>query len=80
MIQGDNLKEFAQAIGAHPESIAALYRKLKRIERLPFFKPTAPAGAYKDHSVIDQMMEYIDKGINIIVEFGNYTSTFIYLA
>jgi DNA helicase HerA-like ATPase len=24
-------------------------------------------------------MEYIDKGINIIVEFGNYTSTFVYL-
>src|SRR5579871_4382248 len=30
--QGENLKEFAQSIGAHPESIAALYRKLKRIE------------------------------------------------
>jgi DNA helicase HerA-like ATPase len=25
------------------------------------------------------MMEYIDKGINIVVEFGNYTSTFVYL-
>lgn len=76
--QGETLKEFAQEIGAHPESIAALYRKLKRVERLPFFKPTA-AGAYKDFSVIDQMLEYIDKGINIIVEFGNYTQTFVYL-
>ncbi len=76
--QGDTLKEFAQSIGAHPESIAALYRKLKCIERLPFFKPMQP-GAYKDGSVIDQMMEYIDRGINIVVEFGNFTSTFIYL-
>jgi hypothetical protein len=25
------------------------------------------------------MIEYIDRGINIIVEFGNYTSTFVYL-
>ncbi len=75
---GENLKEFAQSIGAHPESIAALYRKLKRIERLPFFT-THEHGAYKDLSVIDQMMEYIDRGINIIVEFGNYTSTFVYL-
>lgn len=74
--QGENLKEFAQSIGAHPESIAALYRKLKRIERLPFFKPMQH-GAHKE--VIDQMMEFIDKGINIIVEFGNYTSTFVYL-
>lgn len=76
--QGETLKEFAQEIGAHPESIAALYRKLKRIERLPFFKPQA-VGAYKDNSVIDQMMEYIDRDISIIIEFGNHTSTFVYL-
>ncbi len=77
LTQGDNLKEFAQDLGAHPESIAALYRKLKRIERFPFFKPLTGKAAY--YSVIDQMMEYIDKGISIIIEFGNYTSTFCYL-
>jgi len=77
--QGDNLKEFAQSLGAHPESIAALYRKLKRIEQLPFFKVTTRGGAYKDSSVIDQMMEYISRGISIIIEFGNFTSTFVYL-
>jgi len=76
LTQGDTLKEFAQELGAHPESIAALYRKLKRIERLPFLTPTyQPA----DQSVIDQMMEYIDRGINIIIEFGNHSSTFVYL-
>ena len=78
LLQQDDLKEFAQSLGAHPESIAALYRKLKRLEKLPFLKPTA-AGAYKGNSVIDQMLEYIDRDINIIIEFGNYTSTFIYL-
>lgn len=76
---GEMLKEFAQELGAHPESIAALYRKLKRIERLPFFKPAQRTGAYKDRSVIDQMLEYIDRGKSIIVEFGNHTSTFVYL-
>jgi len=35
---GESLKDFAQELGAHPESIAALYRKLKRIERFPFFR------------------------------------------
>jgi len=75
---GDDIKGFAEKIGAHPESIAALYRKLKGLERLPFLKPMQ-SGAYKDCSVIDQMMEYIDRGINIIVEFGNFTSTFTYL-
>ena len=71
---GDDIKEFATAIGAHPESIGALYRKLKRVERLPFFTKTPT-----NNSVIDQMMEYIDRGIHVIVEFGNHTSTFCYL-
>jgi len=75
---GDNLKEFAEKIGAHTESIAALYRKLKRIERLPFLI-NASGSALRDQNVIDQMIEYIDKGINVIVEFGNYTQTFVYL-
>ncbi len=75
--QGDNLKEFSQSIGAHPESIAALYRKLKRVERLPFFVATS-GGNFRDN-VIDQMLEFIDKGMHIIVEFGNYTSSFVYL-
>jgi uncharacterized protein len=74
--EGSNIKEFAQSLGAHPESIAALYRKLKRIERLPFFTPKGPD---KSSDVIDQMLEYINRGISIIVEFGNYTSSFCYL-
>ncbi|MFI5332730.1 MAG: helicase HerA domain-containing protein [Candidatus Babeliales bacterium] len=77
--KGDSLKEFAQEIGAHPESLAALYRKLKRIEKLPFLKKVTSGAAYKDASVIDQMLEYINKGMSIIIEFGNHTSTFVYL-
>ncbi len=76
--QGNNLKEFAESIGAHPESIAALYRKLKRIERLPFFY-AMQGTATKQSSVIDQMIEYIDRGISVVLEFGNFTSTFCYL-
>lgn len=77
--QGENIKEFSQSLGAHPESVAALYRKLKRIERLPFFISKKSGGAYKHESVIDQMIEHLDKNISIVVEFGNYTSTFTYL-
>ena len=73
--QGHDPKEFAQQIGAHPESIAALYRKLKRIEKFPFFVPKLP----KNQSVIDRLMEYIQKDIHVVIEFGNYTSTFCYL-
>lgn len=71
--KGHDAKEFAQEIGAHPESIAALYRKLKRIEKLPFFKSS------NQDCVINQMMEYLNRGISVIIEFGNYTSSFVYL-
>jgi len=73
LTQGDGLKKLADEVGAHPESITALYRKLKRIERLPFFVHQHP------DNMIDQLMEYINRGISIIIEFGNYTSTFSYL-
>ncbi len=79
LTQGDTIKDFALSIGAHPESIAALYRKLKRIEQLPFFVSQHDRGAYAGTDVIDQMMSYIDRGISIIIEFGNFTSTFCYL-
>lgn len=77
--QGDKLKEFAQDLGAHPESIAALYRKLKRIEQLPFFVAGSTMGASRHPFVVDQMIEYLNRGTSIIIEFGNYTSSFIYL-
>lgn len=67
------IKEFAQSIGAHPESMAALCRKLKRIEHFPFMTPvnaTCP---------IKQLLEYLSRGINVIIEFGNYNSAFCYL-
>lgn len=76
--QGERLKDFAAEIGAHPESIAALYRKLKSIERLPFIYKSSD-NRKNSGNVIDRMMEYIDHGISIIIEFGNYTSTFCYL-
>lgn len=76
LTKGENPKDFAQELGANTESIAALYRKLKRIERLKFFTPEL---INKRCSVIDRMMEYISSGKHIIVEFGNYTSTFVYL-
>lgn len=73
--QGHNAKEFAEQIGAHPESIAALYRKLKQIERFPFFVKELP----RQESVIDRLLEYLQKDVHVVIEFGNHTSTFCYL-
>jgi len=71
---GDKLKDFAFLIGAHPESLAALYRKLKRLEYLPFFKPKNSG-----NSAINQILDYLARDISVIIEFGNFTSTFVYL-
>ena len=72
--QEGTLKEFAEEIGAHAESIAALYRKLKRLERFPFIKDMVAST-----SVVDRMIEYLDRGINVVLEFGNHTSMLSYL-
>lgn len=105
---GEDIKEFAALVGAHPESVAALYRKLKQIERLPFFvrkksddrlrdevggeaPPLMSSGSSETRTVsryragtggqdpINQMIDYLDRGVSVIIEFGNYTSTFCYL-
>ncbi|MBT4594786.1 ATP-binding protein [bacterium] len=72
--QEGTIKEFAENIGAHTESVGALYRKLKRLERFPFIKPKSSG-----KSVIDQMIEYLDRGLHVILEFGNHTSMLCYL-
>ena len=71
--QGIQAKELAEEVGAHAESIAALYRKLKIIERFPFLTPDPVP------SVTQTIIEYLDKRKSIIFEFGNFTSTFCYL-
>jgi len=78
LAQGDRLKEFSQEIGAHPESIAALYRKLKPIERFPFLVSSTPSST-SEADCVDRMMECIDNGTSIIIEFGNFTSSLCYL-
>lgn len=72
--QGETIKEFAEEIGAHAESVGALYRKLRRIERFSFLVPHS-----NEEPVIDRLLDYLDKGIHVILEFGNNTSMLCYL-
>lgn len=70
---GDNIKEFAEGIGAHTESISALYRKLKRLEKFSFLRDENKS------DVIETMMDYLSRDMHIILEFGNNTSMLAYL-
>jgi DNA helicase HerA-like ATPase len=74
LAQESTLKEFAEEVGAHTESVSALYRKLKRLEKFPFLHK-AKTGA----SVIQTMLDYLQRGIHVILEFGNHTSVLCYL-
>lgn len=72
--RGQDLKELSEMTGAHPESLGALYRKLKRLEHFPFLKKNV-----EGPSVIDTLVQYLDRGIHVILEFGRQTSMLCYL-
>jgi DNA helicase HerA-like ATPase len=71
--EGD-IKGLAEELGAHPESLSALYRKLHRITHFDFI---VMGGSSDD--IVTTMMEYINRGIHIVLEFGRQTSMLCYL-
>jgi hypothetical protein len=73
-IDGPDVEQFAEELGANKSSLSALHRKLKRIENFPFMV-TRQEGP----DAVDTMMDYIDRGIHIVLEFGRQTSMLAYL-
>ncbi len=72
--RGADAKELAEEVGAHTESVGALYRKLKRLEKFPFITK-----APQQSSVIETLFEYLERGIHVVLEFGTHTSLLSYL-
>jgi DNA helicase HerA-like ATPase len=73
-LEGPDVEEFAGQIGAHAGSLVALHRKLKRLESFPFM-----VRRHTEGDVIDTIMDSIDRGIHIVLEFGQQTSMLCYL-
>ena len=73
-IDGPDVEQFAEDIGANKSSLSALHRKLKRLENFPFMVNNL-SGA----DAVDTMMDYIDRGIHIVLEFGRQTGMLAYL-
>ncbi len=73
--QENTIKEFALQVGAHPESVGALYRKLKRLEKFSFIRKSED----QHRSAIDNLVEYLQRGMHVVFEFGNHTSMLCYL-
>jgi len=70
----EDIPEISKEIGAHPESVSALYRKLIRLRGLPFIVDDS-----RGEGTIKKIVEYLDRGINIVLEFGKRNSALAYL-
>jgi uncharacterized protein len=62
------VEAFAEASGAHPASLAALQRRLKRLQRKAYI---VEQGGF---DLIDEMVMCLDKGQNVILHFGQHDS------
>ncbi len=67
------VRDFANEVGAQPESLAALHRKLKRLERFDFLVRDAADDA------VERIMEALDRGQHVVLEFGTQTSLLCYM-
>jgi len=74
VIEGrEELGELAQSLGEHEATIAALHRRLDSLKRLRFLVPQA-----RDNT-IQRILEYLDRGMNVVLEFGRYTDYTAYI-
>lgn len=75
-------KELAEEIGANKESLAALYRKMLQIERLPFIitkEEDKVEGVKSTKASIERIIEELRAGRHIDLEFGRVSSMLAYL-
>ncbi len=70
-----DLPDLAKEIGANFQSLAALRRKLYRIQALPFVVDDS----VQSEGTIKKILDYIERGIHIVLEFGKCRSTLAYL-
>ena len=69
-----DLVDFSEEIGANASSISALYRKLKRLEDFDFLTKQQP-----QVDAVKKIMEYLDRGMHIVLEFGRQSNLLCYL-
>jgi DNA helicase HerA-like ATPase len=71
-----NLKdtgELPDGVSVHESTLQNLQRGLQTIMRLPFIEPRASA------NTVQNIISHLDKGINVVLEFGRYRDTTAYI-
>jgi len=70
---GDETKQLLTRLSIHDSTYRNLRRGLETIRRLPFLLPHSPDNPVK------RILEYLDEGMNVVLEFGRYTDITAYI-
>jgi len=62
-----------EGLNIHESTLLNLQRGLTTIGRLPFLTAHSP------DNVVQRILEYLDRGINVVLEFGRYTDITAYI-
>ncbi|MBI2980239.1 MAG: ATP-binding protein [Chloroflexi bacterium] len=71
--ESEETEEMLKGLSIHESTFQNLLRGLHTIERLPFLMPHSPDNTVK------RILEYLDRGINVVLEFGRYTDITAYV-
>ncbi len=66
-------EELPEGLNIPESTLRNLQRGLGTIRRLPFLTPHSP------DNVVQRILEYLDRGINVVLEFGRYTDVTAYI-
>jgi DNA helicase HerA-like ATPase len=73
MKDAEETKELLGELSIHESTYQNLRRGLATISRLPFLAPQAQDNA------VSRILEYLERGINVVLEFGRYTDITAYI-
>ncbi|WP_013323293.1 helicase HerA domain-containing protein [Gloeothece verrucosa] len=72
-MSNEEIKTFCTDKQGHPGSIMSLQRKLMRLESLKYLRSVCP------HNYIDQILQSLDAGKHVVVEFGSQGNMLSYM-
>ena len=72
-MSNEDIKLFCETKQGHPGSIMSLQRKLMRFDSLKYIRSACP------HNYIEQLIQGLDAGKNIIIEFGSQSNMLSYM-
>ncbi|MEM8639535.1 MAG: ATP-binding protein [Cyanobacteria bacterium P01_G01_bin.54] len=74
-MSNEEINDFCETKQGHKGSIMALQRKLQRLDpdNLKYMRTVCP------HNYMDRILEYLDAGKNVIIEFGSQSNLLSYM-